>query len=888
MGQICSRENFSESKKMFDFFNNINQEKYNFAINNYEENCQKIQSLSKNNFEKLGQMQQLRVDFIKEIREEIIGNKNKNINKYIYLQSDNIYNNYNNIQAINNLYYSNTETDKILYYIIIMTLTLKSYLKRNYISNELEKSLLELSIVILKRKYNNNDLKLILYHLSRMFEILFKNFQNIQSYININDYLSILSIITYDYNNLTKEEKYPFILTHIISLGEFFHTDYKNIVINRANQYLLMQYYVYLIINNHDFIIQNYSSYKKILMKRNNFNNYNDITDSVYNKNDLIGDDQYSENIMKKSISYEEVNKISYSIRYFFIICSQDTFTGKNIFYEFDNQLELGIKANNLENEINIIKFKEACFMLLFCNLSPTDQSSTMFLSFFEYFGDNTKFGIQSNDIYYEMIIALYDKFNNNKIFIDKYSLIISRIFIMEKENLKKENLIMDKLYNYIYNLNNRNNGIHNLNNINENQINSENIFFFINLIKYISFFYKSLKNIKTAYDILIYLTNFLYKLNNIFKKPVSYINTNDWIYENFNNTLSNFDYNKNDYYTKLKEGIQFPLSYFLASYMVLVNDFFQINANKLLNNFDFSIITTLTYLEISMIKNNRKKVIHIIINLLNIYIKILYTKDIIKYEDFNNNLKNNLRLINNETRILNINYGIFIENIHFTTLHLKIIYSVVLIILIEVYKKNSNLSDLLSKHKKLVLTINQYNNSLISYCFPNTENIQNYNTQNLIIELNNMKIYNIEKHNFQQIIRTIQKILFNDEDEDLENSFNIYRARTLYQRDKDNEVNINIDTNKYNHYINKSSTYLGNYILNDSFSHYSKNSMAYNRSYINMTQNQFQNKLDNSDLLSEKVILPYNGDDINNYSEQNQTLDIISDKGSSNLKLKI
>ena len=412
--------------------------------------------------------------------------------------------------------------------------------------------------------------------------------------------------------------------------------------------------------------------------------------------------------------------------------------------------------------------------------------------------------------------------------------------------------------------------------------------FFFINLIKYISFFYKSLKNIKTAYDILIYLTNFLYKLNNIFKKPVSYINTNNWIYENFNNTLSNFDYNKNDYYTKLKEGIQFPLSYFLASYMVLVNDFFQINANKLLNNFDFSIITTLTYLEISMIKNNRKKVIHIIINLLNIYIKILYTKDIIKYEDFNNNLKNNLRLINNETRILNINYGIFIENIHFTTLHLKIIYSVVLIILIEVYKKNSNLSDLLSKHKKLVLTINQYNNSLISYCFPNTENIQNYNTNNLIIELNKMKIYNIEKHNFQQIIRTIQKILFNDEDEDLENSFNIYRARTLYQRDKDNEVNINIDTNKYNHYINKSSTYLGNYILNDSFSHYSKNSMAYNRSYINMSQNQFQNKLDNSELLSEKVNLPYNGEDTNNYSEQNKTLDIISDKSSSNLKLKI
>ena len=45
-------------------------------------------------------------------------------------------------------YYNVNEKEKILYYIIIMTLTLKSYLKRNYKSNEFEKSLLELSIII--------------------------------------------------------------------------------------------------------------------------------------------------------------------------------------------------------------------------------------------------------------------------------------------------------------------------------------------------------------------------------------------------------------------------------------------------------------------------------------------------------------------------------------------------------------------------------------------------------------------------------------------------------------------------------------------------------------------------------------------------------------------
>ena len=76
------------------------------------------------------------------------------------------------------------------------------------------------------------------------------------------------------------------------------------------------------------------------------------------------------------------------------------------------------------------------------------------------------------------MIINLYGKINNNKRFIDKYSFLISRIFIREKENYKNENLIIDKLYNHIYKLNKKYNDIANPN---ENQINSENLYFFIN-----------------------------------------------------------------------------------------------------------------------------------------------------------------------------------------------------------------------------------------------------------------------------------------------------------------------------------------------------------------------------------------------------------------------
>ena len=126
-------------------------------------------------------------------------------------------------------------------------------------------------------------------------------------------------------------------MTHIITLGEFFRNDYNNILINSENQSLLMKYYVYLIIYNNDFIVKNHSTYKNMIMKKEKFNNSQILTNSTYNKNDLMEAVLLSENIMKKSSWYDDMIKISNSIEYFLMICSQDIFTGKNIFCEFDN-----------------------------------------------------------------------------------------------------------------------------------------------------------------------------------------------------------------------------------------------------------------------------------------------------------------------------------------------------------------------------------------------------------------------------------------------------------------------------------------------------------------------------------------------------------------------
>ena len=878
MGQICSSDNYPESKKIFNSFKKMQLEnKFDFTIHNYDNICQKIKSLSKNYFEKLGQMQQLRIDFIEQIRQEInITNENYYYNAINYNSIySHHYNSYNYMQNINNFnFYNINENEKILFFIIIMTLTLKSYLKKNYVSNELEKSLLELSIIILKKNYSKNVLKLILYYLSRLFEILFIKFHNSQNYININDYLKKVSYISNDCNILTEGEKYQFIFSHILFLAELFKNDYHNILINSENQALLMKYYTYLIAKNYDFIIQYHSTYKKILMNKKNHNYCEDLTNSKYNKNDLIEIDQFSENLMKKSKEYDDLTKISCSNLYFLIICSQDTFTGKDIFFEFDKYIESGIKDNNFENEKNLIKFKEAYFMILFSDLKPTNFCSTMLLSFYEYLINNH---IQSNDIYDEMIISLYDNFNNNKIFIDKYLSIISRIFIFELENYKKEKFIIDKLYNYIYNLYNNK---YNINLESTNQaIFSKNLYFFLNLIRHISFYYNKIKNIKIAYDILIYFTNYIDKIRFFLKKPMN-LNKNNIgeieLQDNFILTLNNFDYNKNDFYTSLNESIQIPLSNFLSNYIIFVNDFFNIKQNEIANNFDYSIITTITYLEIGFIKKNKKKNITIIIKLLSIYIGFLNTSELIDNEEVKGCLNNNLKIILNEISVLN--YEIFNKNIKYNTFHLKLIYSVIMSILIKIEEKNFKLTDLVKKHYTIINIIKKYDNALCFKCFPNLEKIQSFTFNNIIVQLSNIEEFIIQKLLFQQIINIIKKNLFNDEDIDSDISFNIYRTRTIYQRDK-NDINININTNKHEQFSNQLPMF-----LNDSLSNYSNNSIRCNRSYLNIPQNT----VFNNSYYSEGVNLPYKGYNEDHLSDQKRMSDIISDKNSSNFNLKL
>ena len=178
---------------------------------------------------------------------------------------------------------------------------------------------------------------------------------------------------------------------------------------------------------------------------------------------------------------------------------------------------------------------------------------------------------------------------------------------------------------------------------------------------------------------------------------------------------------------------------------------------------------------------------------------------------------------------------------------------------------------------------MNGYNHFIGSHFYPKNENIQQYNVRKLYNLLSNGEVYNIQKESFLQIIYIFQRILFNDEDEDSHASFSRYRTRTIYQKDKKNEINISINTNNY--FDGRKFIFLDNN-LNDSFSQISNKYLNYNGSQLNISHHQNNS---NVELFSEKLKLPFkdNNNSIN-FSEQNKTLDIISDKGSLNCNFKV
>ena len=253
------KEQRPEENDLYIFFYKMMKEtEFEYSIKNYEKNYEQISISSKNKFKKLEKKQSVRIGFVNEIM------------RYL--------------SKINLDEKEDHNTKKLLFFILILTLTLKNFLKENKnnynirSNNDLQQSLLTMAVEALNHKFQKNgNLKLVIYYLAKMLVLLFKEMNDINQYINIEKYIENLNIITNDSNILPEKdkEKYSFLKLNLACLGEFFIHNYKNSVIKMKYINIIMDYFMYVFWINSSFIGRNYNIYKKEIFSENYLFNIN-------------------------------------------------------------------------------------------------------------------------------------------------------------------------------------------------------------------------------------------------------------------------------------------------------------------------------------------------------------------------------------------------------------------------------------------------------------------------------------------------------------------------------------------------------------------------------------------------------------------------------------
>ena len=771
----CCSTKISEEKSIFNFFINLNKtNKFEFTIENYDNNYEDILKKSNNNFKKLEKKQEIRIKFIKLI------------NKYI-----------KNIKKNEN---EDNYSNKSLYIIIILTILIDNYLNQaNYEekkNNDLNEALLKIASEIYFYNLKNlQKYKIILYYLGKLFVIIFNIPNPISNFLNINKYIMCLNDITSN-SVLSDNEFILFIKVHLISLGNLFEKiceKNKNTlkILTDENEKILINYYVQILVYFKDFIINNNEIIKinnKIINSENYLNEYNFNT---FSNGNLLTEE--NNNIKNLKIDIEKLNefdKILNSFFYFLILSIKDTNKGKKLIKTFDE--EFNLKINNIKlNEI---------ILLILLNKIKNQINEPLISCLIDILKEKINDEIYNN-ILLEFLIFIFD-YNILK----EYRIeLLSDILI---NNLDKENKIIEKIVKFI-----------------KTKDNNE-YYFIIKLILKLSQNFKIID-----YDKKI---NLLQKINrNLLKIDKSHIKLNDFDKDDFFNIINNFNiYNNNikEENVKLTNNSEYNKN---KNIVINYFEFFQVFINFTMSHINMQKI----YDKIknkNIILLNIQKYIFQYINFSkdNNYINI-YIEDIIAYFKLFINLINEYKFDLN----LNFNSYKLLENI-FKTYHQNendlnlfntfYIYNTILFILC-LYKKINNLQiTLISEHNNIINSIsklnlnisehfkkniplneyldnknnyfdliNKYKNSIIEY-FNNNYNDKNIElNKEIIIKINNF-IYN-EIFNYQSNINNY----FETQNENIENIIN------------PESINFNIennnDTNTLENGINLKS-YLNNY----------------------------------------------------------------------------
>ena len=794
------QEQRPEENDIFIFFHKMEKEAdLIYTIEEYENNYDKISQLSKNKFKKLEKKQIVRIGFVNEIM--------KTISKYnISEREDRI-------------------TRKILFYTLVLTLTLKNFLKEYenniYIksNNDLQQSLLTMAVQTLNNKFENEqNLKLIIYYIAKMLIFLFKNMNDIDQYINIEKYIQRLNSITEHENTLEEKEIYPFLKVNLSCLGEYFFSNYKENNLQLSSINILTGYFITVIFAKTTFISENYAIYKQEIFSENYLFNINEKINnknkydlnqrkktiaSIKNLNTIIDINTLKENEKKeenleieekknlnlsnnslklrKDQNFLDLIEINDSFYFFFKSVIHDISGGKNIFEIFNFQITdfLTKKSNDMRVNTRIPDFHKAneILLLLFFVKCKINGDNVIIYSFLEFETEIMKDGLKQKEFFYNFVQIFFILFKDDKNIYDKNLKLLSQIFIIEIEKAKEdEELLIEKILNYSEPF----------------EKNDSRLGLFISFLFNIIFILKEIQNNNLTKEALAKINEILEKLNSIDNGSKNEIKDILTIQSSIKNKSSKYVLNKEEFIYILKfcdftkknkkanEKIKKQNTDLFNSYLDFIINFLMFTDNNYSfkeiyddveskNVFYEKIISIITKLEIVYIEKNKVYINELLIlikKLLNITEKNTYNTfeefEII-YKYLNHNL---YKLSKIEKEQINIQ-------------HFKLIYSVSIFILTQlkiIFRIPSSMQKL---HNEIIQEICKDNNKYMDFLnnieigdFYSVGNKNNNNNfyENLLNEYSNKKnneynskskISNLTNNQFKNLIDIIHNKLF-------------------------------------------------------------------------------------------------------------------------------
>jgi len=470
-----------------------------------------------------------------------------------------------------------------------------------------------------------------------------------------------------------------------------------------------------------------------------------------------------------KSKEFKDIKILTKSFYYFLNVTIQDILLGKKLFQKFDDMVEIAIsnlKSSNINNEIpfkvdlsNNKNIFRIIYIILF-NKCKLENNNIIILSFLYFISDKIKkekIKVQ----YYDILSQIYFLFNNDNI---KHLIVslFSQSFIKDIENKNNADIVSEIFEK------------------NQSLFHSNKIRIFKHFLINVGINFKELHGISLKIKVLKKLTDTLSQ----YIKPINK-NDNDDIFPSmfFNNeqNMNKFNLKIDEYLLlfqnfELEEDIFHENNYNYRSYFIKYLKFHVYLSIFLSDNFYFTnifktfsirkkaferITYFITELEIFSMIANGNCVTDIIV-LIEIMIKIIKKNSINCLEDFHiiscyigNSFK---KIINDVSIFFNSNFSSYV---------LKLSYSLIIFLLIQLKKIFIFPNSIIKIHNTVIDTINKHDKKIAEYL--NGIKCEFYNENKLTIDiyqdfqkyLKEKKTFEIKYELFNQVTDIIFEKLF-------------------------------------------------------------------------------------------------------------------------------